>query len=402
MLKLGGMCHCRSTVLKWNQAGERLWQRKRGKRQGATSEGTQADYCIAVDEANSLLYAGGTLVEGEDEGVVYRYSAIDDTPHLDWKSNRDGFTERSALNVSTIPQAASRRRLVIGGDGFLTRVNGIVNPTVLRYNPANGLIVDSANLAGTPTRIWPVPSSSDVIIFNGNFTRYDSGLNVTATASPGATVDGHFDGTVALSVGTGIGAGIRRFNATLGAATHSDNTADFQGSRIVGDGTYAYIRTAGIRRISFGGASPTVDYDNTTGQLSGTGYTGANNLTPIALLGGYMYTSAAKAAAVIKIQKRSLADGSIVWERDVGVSTSSAIYDIGVGGGVVAAVGAWFNGAGSTEPRSIIFLDADSGALIADDAHGVLGVASGETYIRSLYEVFVDSNGNTYACGYID
>jgi len=385
-----GGCHCKATIRKWDAAGHREWGKRRGKVQGAGSNGTQADYCLACDFSNELIYTGGTLVDGQDEGAVYGYSDLD-TAHLDWKSNRNGFTETTSPPLSTIVEAFGRRRIVCA-DGYVTRA-AQGNPRIVRYDPSNGNVVAAVDTVSSQqiALLFPGPSG-DVFVVANSIRRYNTSLTNTHSQTGAGFLDVCPHGSGFVAVG-GNFQGTALYGATLGAASLS--AVSNLGDRVVSDGTYAYVRAeSNTKRLSFAGSIAT-DWTNSTASLTGDGYTGSNNQSLLALdASSNIYMVRDKAGTdVSKIQRRSPSDGSIVWEVDVGVSKAGNMVDLAVGGGIVVAIGRWYNGASSTDPRNIIALDADDGSFLWDDYHG-------NDITKGLYEVAVDDVGGVYACGY--
>lgn len=396
MLKMGQMCHCKATIKKWNVDGTMIWRLRRG----APLAGTRADYAMHVDHSASLLYAGGSLVSAEDEGVLHKYSSIDTDPTVEWKSDRSGLTE-SALSSGAL---ANRQKIAMGTDGYLTTLG---NGTLQRYDPSNGDLLASASFSGLNTKIFPGPSGDVFIhapspVTSGTIRRLDPSLSETHSYDSGSfigfgdVVD--IDGSsLAFCQTNKIAVFSNSFTELRSLSASSTNL-----HRIVNNGSMAYVYSSSgpsFKKYDLSGISLT--WTNATMQATGSGYMapvpGPQNILMATDASHNLYCVMEKTAAVSKIQRRASSDGNIVWEVDVGTSKLENMRGLFVNetAGVLVAIGRWYHGAATTDPRHIIALDIDDGSELWTAQHGdPTLLASG------FHDAAIDDDGYVYACGF--
>lgn len=391
MLKMGQMCHCGATIKKWDSSGNLLWRLRRG----APPAGNRADCALHADHAAELLYAAGSLVAAEDEGVLYKYSDLA-SPDVEWKSNRSGLTEGG---VGTGAQA-NRRKIVMGSDGYLTVLR---SGALQRYDPATGNLLAATVLSGTFTHLLP-ESSGDVFVHAPSLTAGAIKRFNTALTETHAYDSGSFIGFNDVSVIDDASLAICQTNKIAvfnNAFAELRSLASVNNHRIVNNGSVAYVYSStgpSFKKFDLSGISLT--WTNTTMQSTGSGYSapvpGPQNILMAIDATHNLYCVVEKSAAVSKIQRRSPTDGSIVWEADIGTSKLENMRGLWVNAaaGVVVAVGRWYHGAASTDPRHIIALDISDGSELWTSQHGdPTESASG------FYDASIDDDGNVYACG---
>jgi hypothetical protein len=397
-------CFCGATLRKWNSAGDLLWSRARGRPAGG---GLRYDQFLLLDESNNRIYTYGSNISGESTGAVNRYDSIHtSSPSLAWVSDANGLSDPALDNPNSTyvySLASARLPLVLTSDDHLVRLfpnSGGLN-SILRTDISNGHVVTqtTAYQPLTPHRVLNL-GSGEVALNGGAPNRLrvlDDTLTSIADVSPPELITRFASDRIFTAIAGSPAYGLR--SDALASVLSGATTTGFRGA--VTDGTYAFVADATgfagtsprFARYSFAG-SVALDWSNTTFQSSGSGYA-----PPAPTLlelddSGRLFTVVEKAGAVSKIQRRDVTNGSIVWEYDVGVSKGTNIGVLRAKGGVVVALGKWFNGASSTQPRNIIALNASTGAFLWDKFHEF------PTGSRGLTDACVDGSGNVYACGH--
>lgn len=387
-----------TTLKKWNSSGTLQWRRQRAELQGG---GDPHDYAMYLDTSD--IYTAGTSAEGEDEGNLYKWSSLT-APAIAWESDRNSLTEGANAGL-TVPTFGARR-VEFASDGAIWAVG---NSRTNRYNSSGVL---QATVAATHERL--VPSTSGGMFASAvgsgiSLIRYDTTCTLTHTynfGSPGTVYD-----YATVSAGSSI--------VAVGATTANTKRIALLDHTLSETSTYTDAGIAGILRcVNSGTTMYTVDFNggtfnrfakydltgisntwtNTTTQSTGTGYAPPlTNRIAMALDGaGDWYVAVEKFGAFSKIQKRSPSDGSITWEADIGVSKVSGINGIWVDStaGLLVAIGRWYHGASSTNPKHIIVLDISDGSEVWSDVHGDVTSST-----DGFFDAAIDSSGNVYACG---
>lgn len=400
MFQMGRMCHCKSTIKKWDASGNLVWRRRRGLNQSVSS--ARVDYAIFVDAASSLLHAGGTLVSGEDEGVLYQYSDIDTgNPSVDWKSDRNGNSEQALSALASY----ETDKILQASDGYYWSIGDLIQ----RYSTA-GLLQASNTFTG-PTRLLAGASGGMFVLAGGTIHRYDTSVSVTHTFSVSfgqqfhdlVTVDAtHLALVGQLTVGGGPWKKISLLDHTLvETSSYLEAGSAQRAFRICNNGNTAYtfetiLTTPQFAKYDLGGV--TKAWANTTMQATGSGYSPPTNNTCLMAVdaSNNLYCVAEKAASVSKIQKRSPADGSITWETDIGTSKLENMRGLWVNetAGLLVAIGRWYHGSGSTVPSHIVAIDISTGSVVWHDVHGDV-----TSSVAGLFDAAIDDDGNVYACG---
>lgn len=417
-----GSCYCRcdvqpGTVLKFDIAGNVLWKRSRGQEPGLPT-GSQVDYSLYVDHASGELFAGGTLVDGEDEGALYKYAIDTDDPTVEWISNRNGFVETASPGSVIAPY--NRARLIRTTDDDIVRV-GRSNRTN-RYDSSTGQATAQAN--SSFIQIFPGPSGD---IFaqtfkgsSGSVIRQDASFATVASLASSSMLNDTaslFDDLVRvdssmLCLSCSISSPFappalqNKDLATLDNDLNVLNTYDEANFRVtrmvnspdVGSGAtgYGYGRDNTSARAVFGLdlSAPGRTWSNYTMQSTGSNYTHRGTDGLLALdESGRLFTlmeHITNGSAPSKLQRRSSADGSIIWETDVGISRNQDMHFMTAKAGIVVAMG-YFNMDAETL-RNIIAMDADTGEVLWTYLHG--------EFVNGLWEASIDASGNVYAVGF--
>lgn len=390
-----------ATLKKWNSSGILQWSRKRADLQGG---GDPHDYALYLD--TSVFYAAGTSAEGEDEGNLYKWTGLSG-PSIAWESDRNGLTE-GTLSGLTVPTYGARR-IEFASDGYIW-VSG--NSGLNRYNSSgvqqNRIVVGSERL---------VPSTSGAMFTSSTggsplvLRRYDTSGTNTHSYNFGDATSGIVNDYATVSAGSTIVAvggavsnnkRIAVLDHTLAESATYTDAGITSVTRCVNSGNTMYTcefnggTFSQFGKYDLSGISQT--WTNTTTQSTGTGYKPpATFRTAMALdSNGDWYIAVEKSGAFSKIQKRSPSDGSITWEADIGASKVAGISGIWVNytAGLLVAIGRWYHGAASTNPKHIIVLDISDGSEVWSDVHGTVATST-----DGFFDAAIDSSGNVYACG---
>lgn len=402
-------CVCGSTIVKWDSSGARQWTLRRGPLQSGS--GDQSDALLLLSGTD--LYSAGSLVSGQDEGALNKYDlSIADSPSLSWQSDRNGMSESatSAVTFSAFvwPQ---RSPLIEASDGFIHRAGGLSN---YRYDATTGQLIASATL-GLCGKFLDGPSGDVFALYplleSGSLRRLDTTLSSIASVDAGSFAI--LSDVVRIDASNLCVSRVQTFNSgpELFVVDHNLNLVrSYNGSpvyRLVNDGYVGYVSHAtGLSRLDLSGI--TLDWTTTTMTLgAGTRILAFQGSVMAIDPGGNLYcvVEPTSGTDVSRLQRRDPADGSIVWEVDLGVSrmntgtgvASASQLAIAVSDSLLVVIGGWFNGSLSTEPRTIGAFDPDTGALLWDDYHhgGSFGLPQG------LFNVHLDADDNVYSCGYL-
>lgn len=362
---------------------------------------------MLLDEANNVIYTGGTLQDDEDDGSLMKWSSIT-APSIAWSSDRNSLTEVAARAIVSY----SGRKIVVASDGaiWMAASNG-----ASRFDSSGVLQVNGSafNERFVPLSSGAVAASSES---GSNAVRaYDTSLTNTASYVPGTGGTTSVTDIVTLDAShIVVASGTTGTSARpLAVLDHSFNevatyTAEQQLTchRIANSGNTAFVSELDrapipdvprVARYDLSGVTQV--WTNTTMQATGSGYSvvAANLRSLIALdAEGYFYTVAEKASAVSKVQKRDPDDGSIIWETDIGDAKLENTRGLWVNSsaGIVVITGRYYMEPANGDPRHMVVLDSSDGSIAWTVRSGIITDAN-----SGFFDAAIDSSGNVYAVG---